>query len=61
MILGRLNAAFYPERLEQIGAIETKAILNKLASAHQALAEHKATAKSMPNQDIRISHWRKPT
>ncbi len=53
--MGRLNAAFYPERLESLGDIETKAVLKKLASAHQALAELKATADSMPNQDILIS------
>ncbi len=53
--MGRLNATFYPERLEQIGDIETKAVLKKLATAHQALAELKATAEAMPNQDILIS------
>ncbi len=53
--MGTLNAAFYPERLEQVGDIETKAVLKKLATAHQALACLKATAESMPNQDILIS------
>jgi Fic family protein len=53
--MGTLNAAFYPERLEQIGDIETKTVLKKLATAHQALAELKATAESMPNPDILIS------
>ncbi len=53
--MGRLNAAFYPERLEQVGDIETKAILKKLTTAHQALAELKATAEAMPNQGILIS------
>jgi len=50
-----LNAAFYPERLEEVGDIETKAVLKKLVSAHEALAELKATAESMPNQDILIN------
>lgn len=53
--MGRLNAAFYPERLEQADDIETKAVLRKLVTAHRALAELKATAESMPNQDILIS------
>jgi len=53
--MGTLNAPFYPERLEQVGDIETKSVLKKLAMAHQALAELKATAESMPNQDILIS------
>ena len=53
--MGRLNAAFYPERLEQVGDIDTKAVLKKLTTAHQALAELKATAEAMPNQGILIS------
>lgn len=35
--------------------IETKAVLKKLARAHQALAELKGVAASMPNQSILIS------
>lgn len=53
--MGTLNAAFYPARLEQVGDIETKTVLKKLATAHQALAELMATAESMPNQDILIN------
>ncbi len=53
--MGKLTTAFYPERLEQVGDIETKAVLKKLAKAHQALAELKATAETMPNQGILIS------
>ncbi len=53
--MGTLNAMFYPERLEEVGDIETKAVLKKLASAHQALAELKATAESMPEQNILLS------
>ncbi len=45
-----LNSTFYPERLEEIGDIENKAVLKKVAQAHQALAELKATAESMPDQ-----------
>lgn len=37
------------------GVIETRAILKKLARAHQALAELKGVAASMPNQSILIS------
>ena len=53
--MGILNHPFYPERLEAIGEIETKAVLRKLAQAHQALAELKATAESMPDQNILLS------
>jgi len=53
--MGILNVAFYPKRLELVGNIETKAVLKKLTTAHKALAELKATAESMPNQDILIS------
>jgi len=53
--MGILTTNFYPERLELVGDIETRAVLRKLAAAHQALAELKATAESMPNQDILIS------
>jgi Fic family protein len=41
--------------LPNIGEIETKAVLKKLAKAHQALAELKGVAASMPNQNILIS------
>ncbi|MDO9080439.1 MAG: Fic family protein, partial [Desulfuromonadales bacterium] len=53
--MGSLNTAFYPERLEQLGDIETKAVLRKLASAHRTLAELKAIAESIPEQDILLS------
>ena len=41
--------------LPNLGEIETKAVLKKLAKAHQALAELKGVAASMPNQNILIS------
>lgn len=50
-----LRVPFYPERLEDVGDIETKAVLKKLIVAHQALAELKATAEAMPDQNIFIS------
>ena len=36
--------------LPHLGDIETKPVLKKLARAHQALAELKGVAASMPNQ-----------
>ena len=42
-------------RLSGIGDIETRVILKKLARAHQALAELKGVAASMPNQSILVS------
>lgn len=41
--------------LPNIGDIETKTVLKKLARAHQALAELKGVSASMPNQSILIS------
>lgn len=41
--------------LPDIGDIETKPVLKKLARAHQALAELKGVAASMPNQSILVS------
>jgi Fic family protein len=41
--------------LPNLGDIETKAVLKKLAKAHQALAELKGVAASMANQNILIS------
>lgn len=41
--------------LPDIGDIENKAVLKKLALAHKALAELKGVAASMPNQRILIS------
>ena len=41
--------------LPDIGDIETRPILKKLARAHQALAELKGVAASMPNQSILVS------
>lgn len=41
--------------LPDIGDIETRAVLKKLARAHQALAELKGVAASMPNQSILVS------
>lgn len=41
--------------LSSIGDIETRAVLKKLARAHQALAELKGVAASMPNQSILVS------
>jgi Fic family protein len=41
--------------LPELGNIETRAVLKKLAKAHQALAELKGVAASMPNQNILIS------
>ena len=40
--------------LPNIGDIETKAVLKKLARAHQALAELKGVVASIPNQSILI-------
>ena len=42
-------------RLPHLGDVETKVVLKKLVNAHQALAELKGVAASMPNQDILIS------
>lgn len=53
--MGTLNTPFYPERLEEVRDIETKAVLKKVVQAHQALAELKATAESMPDQNILLS------
>ncbi len=53
--MGNLHTDFYPVKLEELADIESKAVLKKLSSAHQALAELKATAAAMPNQDILIS------
>ncbi|MCW3058316.1 MAG: filamentation induced by cAMP protein Fic, partial [Capsulimonas sp.] len=41
--------------LPNIGDIETRAVLRKLAKAHQALAELKGVVASIPNQSILIS------
>lgn len=41
--------------LPDIGDIETRLILKKLARAHQALAKLKGVAASMPNQSILVS------
>lgn len=41
--------------LPDLGDIETRPVLKKLARAHQALAELKGVAASMPNQRILIS------
>ena len=41
--------------LPHLGDIETNAVLKKLARAHQALAELKGVAASMPNQRILLS------
>jgi Fic family protein len=41
--------------LPKLGDIETKPVLKKLARAHQALAELKGVAASMPNQSILVS------
>jgi Fic family protein len=53
--MGILYAPFHPERLEDVGDIETRTVLKKLVSAHQALAELKAAAESMPDQNILLS------
>lgn len=42
-------------QLPELGDIETKPVLKKLARAHQALAELKGVAASIPNQSILIS------
>ena len=41
--------------LPELGDIETKPVLKKLALAHKALAELKGVAASMPNQSILVS------
>jgi Fic family protein len=41
--------------LPNLGDIETKTVLKKLTKAHQALAELKGVASSIPNQSILIS------
>ena len=41
--------------LPELGDIETKPVLKKLARAHQALAELKGVAASMPNQSILVN------
>ncbi|MCF6356061.1 MAG: hypothetical protein L3J26_13335, partial [Candidatus Polarisedimenticolaceae bacterium] len=43
------------KRLPLEGDLETKVVLKKLVLAHQALAELKEVAASMPNQSILIS------
>ncbi len=43
------------KHLPHIGDIESKIVLKKVAKAHQALAELKGVAASMPNQSILIS------
>src|SRR6218665_1415916 len=47
--------AYFPPQLPFAEDIETRTVLRKLARAHQALAELKGVADSMPNQDILIS------
>ncbi|MEO6321023.1 MAG: Fic family protein [Polaromonas sp.] len=49
------SSAHTPPLLPDLGDIETKPVLKKLARAHQALAELKGVAASMPNQRILIS------
>ena len=44
-----------PPLLPDLGDIETRAVLKKLAKAHSALAELKGVAASIPNQSILIS------
>ena len=44
-----------PPKLPNLGDIETRAVLKKLAKAHSALAELKGVAASIPNQSILIS------
>jgi hypothetical protein len=41
--------------LPDMGDIETKPVLKKLAKAHQALAELKGVVNSIPNQAILIN------
>ncbi len=41
--------------LPELGDIETRAVLKKLARAHQSLAELKGVAAAVPNQSILIS------
>ena len=36
--------------------VETKAVLRKTASAHQALAELKGVISSLPNEQIQFKH-----
>lgn len=50
-----LKSTYIIPMLPDLGEIETKAVLKKLAKAHQALAELKGVAASMPNQNILIS------
>ena len=54
MVLPALTE-FHLPLLPDIGDIETKPVLKKLARAHQALAELKGVSASMPNQSILIS------
>jgi hypothetical protein len=42
--------------LEQLGDIESKAVLKATAKAHQALDELKGLAVTMPNQYLLLSH-----
>ncbi len=42
-------------KLPELGDIETRAVLKRLASAHKALAELKGVAGSIPNQSILIN------
>lgn len=50
-LITRSNVPLLPD----IGEIETRPVLKKLIRAHQALAELKGVASSMPNQSILIS------
>ena len=49
------SAGHHLPLLPNIGDIETRPVLKKLARAHQALAELKGVSASMPNQSILIS------
>jgi hypothetical protein len=42
--------------LEQLGDIESKAVLKATAKAHQALDELKGLAVTMPNQYLLLNH-----
>ena len=45
----------WPPPLQNLGDIESRAVLKKLARSHQALAELKGVAASIPDQGILIS------
>ncbi|KUM39467.1 Fic family protein [Pseudomonas sp. EpS/L25] len=47
--------AYFPPQLPLAEDLESRTVLRKLARAHQALAELKGVADSVPNQDILIS------